>query len=80
MFRLVVDKRYHKLTIEPMGKMINSQKNNVTEKVTRHNDIIYVCLHRKPLKEKATEIKDQWIKDIEKELEEVKNTIIKTKY
>ncbi|MFK4167216.1 hypothetical protein ACI2LM_13300 [Paenibacillus lautus] len=39
-----------------------------TEEVTRYNDCYYICLKRDPLMQKGREIKEQWIAELEEEL------------
>lgn len=43
-----------------------------TEEVDRYNDCYFICTKRKPLVEKAEEIKQRWISELEMELESIK--------
>jgi hypothetical protein len=44
---------------------------NFTEEVVRYNDCYYMCANRKPLVEKAQEIKREWILELEDELNSI---------
>jgi hypothetical protein len=48
------------------------QNLNFMEEVTRYNDCYFICTNRKPLVEKAKEIKQDWILELEKELSAMK--------
>ena len=48
------------------------QRCTYTENVRYHNSNFYLCLKRKPLVEKAEEIKKSWIEETEERLEKLK--------
>lgn len=79
MFSLYHSKKEKKLEIKPI-KNNSLMVYNVTDKVTSYNDCYFVCNNRKALKEKATEIKNSWIEEAEKELNALKEIEIKNKY
>lgn len=45
---------------------------NFTEEVTSYNDCYFICSKRKPLIEKAKEIKQGWVLELEEELNSIK--------
>jgi hypothetical protein len=52
-----------------VSKVIKVLRNlNFTEDVTIHNSYYYICSKRKPLVEKAKEIKQGWILELERDL------------
>lgn len=44
-----------------------------TNEAVQYNDCYWVCLNRKPLVEKAEEIKEAWTKELEERIEKVKS-------
>lgn len=50
-----------------------------SEKVQEYNQYWYICTNLKNLKEKAELIKEKWIEELEKEIEEIKNIKIPKK-
>lgn len=44
-----------------------------TDEIKRYNDSYFICLKRKPLKEKAEQIKAEWIRDLEDQLQTVRD-------
>lgn len=46
------------------------------KEVKKYNENLYICLERKTLKEFAEEMKQQWIEELEQQLEELKNSKI----
>lgn len=52
------------------------QMHNFTEEVTRFNNCYFLCSKRKPLIEKAEEIKRKWVLQAEKELDQMKGIIV----
>ena len=51
-----------------------------SDEVTVYNDCYFICNDRKKLREKANEIKNEWITELEDELEKANNMKIKNKY
>jgi hypothetical protein len=45
---------------------------NYTEEVTQYNSCFFICSKRKPLIEKAKEIQNEWILELVKELETIR--------
>lgn len=43
------------------------------EEITPYNDNYFFCLKRKPLKEKALEIKQDWLAEAERNLQAIKD-------
>jgi hypothetical protein len=48
------------------------QNLNFTEEVTRYNDCYFICSNRKPLIEKAKDIQNEWLLELVKELETIR--------
>jgi hypothetical protein len=44
------------------------QNLNYTEEAVKYNDCIYICAKRKPLVDKAKEIQQNWVLQLEEEL------------
>lgn len=55
------------------AKKIMQNIGNFTEDVTCYNNNYYFCLLRSPLKQKATEMKQEWLKEAEDRAELIKN-------
>jgi hypothetical protein len=64
-------KRFEKAIVVSKAKKV-FQTCNFTEEVTRYNDCYFLCSKRKPLIDKANEIKQGWISELEEELSLVK--------
>lgn len=69
MYSLYFNRTERIIKIKKMGKVIMG---NPTEEVVRYNDLYYISTDRKALKKKALEIKEKWINETTKELEEIK--------
>ena len=78
MFKLYFNKKENKIEISPMGDTLMVTEAN--DKITLYNEYHYICNDRKSLMEKANEIKSNWIAELEKELNEIKEIKIKNKY
>lgn len=79
MFQLYYNRENKKIKISPLKNlMVNTDE--LTNEITFYNDNHFVSLDRKVLKSKAEEIKQQWIKEIEEELKQVKEIKIEIKY
>jgi hypothetical protein len=48
------------------------QNLNFTEEVTRYNDCYFICSNRKLLIEKAKDIQNEWLLELVKELETIR--------
>lgn len=79
MFCLYHSKLYKTIEIAPIKKD-SFMLSKVTDEVTPYNDYYFICNNRKLLKEKAIEIKNNWIEETEKELNALKEIKIKNKY
>ncbi|WP_097026160.1 hypothetical protein [Clostridium peptidivorans] len=79
MFQLYFNKKKKELKIAPL-KNLMIDKSKITNEVTRFNDCYFVSLNRKALKDKANAIKEEWIKEVEEELNQFKNLKIQVKY
>jgi hypothetical protein len=79
MYRLYVSKSERVLKVEPIGNlMIDTSK--ITDEPSWFNDCYMVCNDRKILKEKAIEIKNEWIQKAKEELECMESLEIKSRY
>jgi hypothetical protein len=66
MYILYFNKSERKIKVSKAHKSLLNL--NYTEKVTQYNDCYFYCSERKPLKEKAKEIKQNWIDELEEGL------------
>ena len=67
---------YHKKDegiIEVKKAHIGMRDCNYTDDVTCHNDCYYICLKRKPLIEKAKEIKKSWLDELEEKMRKIES-------
>ena len=71
MYTLYHNKKERIIEVKKASKAM--AKCNYTDDITSYNDCYYICLQRKPLVEKAKEIKKSWIKELEDEMEKVKS-------
>jgi len=79
MYKLYFNKREKRIEISPV-KNTELMALKVSNEVTMYNDCYFICNDRKQLKEKANEIRNEWIIGLEEELEKVNNMKIKNKY
>ena len=79
MYELYHSRREKKLEIKP-SKNKPFKDDCAIDEVVEYNDYFYLCSDRKLLKKKAEEIKNEWIAEAEKELEQLKEIKIKSKY
>ncbi|MCA1026986.1 hypothetical protein LCM23_12870 [Cytobacillus kochii] len=70
MYTLYHDKRTSVIEVKKARKALQSW--NYRKEVTKHNDCYFICLTRKPLVEKADEIKLSWILELEEALNKVR--------
>jgi hypothetical protein len=70
MYTLYFKKSERKIKLSKSHKSM--QNLDYTDKVTRYNDCYFVCSERIPLKEKAKEIKQNWIEEYEEALNSIK--------
>lgn len=75
MYTLYVSKSEKKLEVKKAKKVL--QNLEYRDHVTRYNNCYYICLKRAPLMEKAKEIKNNWITELEEELNALKAIEIK---
>ena len=71
MYTLYVRKEKMIIEVKKAGKGMSHCK--YTDDVVRYNDCYFTCLKRKPLVEKAKEIKESWVSELEEKLEKVKS-------
>lgn len=71
MYTLYVRKEKMIIEVKKASKAMSNC--TYTNEVVRYNDCYWVCLNRKPLMEKAKEIKESWISELEGKLEKVKS-------
>ena len=69
MYTLYHNKRERIIEVKRASKGMSSC--TYTDKVERFNECYYTCLKRKPLVEKAKEIKQSWIEELEEEIAKV---------
>ena len=43
------------------------------EEITRYNHCYYLCLYRKPLVELARQMRNEWIKELESQIDNLRN-------
>ena len=70
MYTLYHSKKMREIKVSKASKSL--QNLSYKEEITYYNDCYFICLTRKPLVEKAKEIKQRWIDALETELEEIK--------
>ena len=79
MYKLYINKEEFTLKIEPIGNLsIDAKK--VTDIPTFFNHTYMVCTDRKALKQKALEIKNEWICEAKEVLISLNAMEIKIKY
>lgn len=66
MYTLYFNRRLKEVKVKKANK--GNLKFPYSENVTKYNDCYYTCLTRKPLVEKANEIINDWINEINEEL------------
>lgn len=71
MYTLFHKKSECKIEVKKAGRGMSHV--HFTEEVSCYNDCYYVCLKRKPLVEKAREIKASWIKELEEKMDKVES-------
>ena len=73
---------YNKKTLELIIKpdKYNKIENMSDDKVYYWNENYYYATNRKVLREKANELKEQWIEETEERLNKLKELKVKTKY
>lgn len=69
MYTLYHNKRDRIIEVKRVTKAM--QNFTYTDEITRHNDCYYLCKKRKPLVEKAKEIKQSWVDELEQEIAKV---------
>jgi len=67
MYTLYVNKSTNTLQVKKARKAL--QDREYTNEVTLFNNNYYLCIKRKPLVEKAEEIKQSWIEECEQHLD-----------
>lgn len=70
MYTLYVNRKENKIEINKARNIF--QHLNYTDEVTRYNDSYYICSKRKSLKDKAKEVHQEWISELEEKLKLVK--------
>ena len=66
MYTLYHDKSKKEIKVSKAKKVF--QNLNYTDDVTRYNNCYYICKTKKPLVEKAEEMKRNWIDELEEQL------------
>lgn len=79
MFKLKADRERKEIEVSPISNN-DMMLDKCTDEITKFNSIYYICNDRKKLNDKAKEIKEEWIRETEKELEAVRAIAIKRKY
>jgi hypothetical protein len=75
MYQLFVKKSEFRIEVKPLSKTFRNIE--ITDQVEQYNDYYYFCKSRKALKEKALEIKSQWVKEAEDMLKRYESIEIK---
>lgn len=70
MYILYHDKKSGKIEVKKPKKILENL--NYTEEVTHYNDWHFICLNREPLVEKAREMQQTWIVELESALNKLK--------
>ena len=70
MYTLYFSKKDKDIKVSKAKKVMQNLK--YTEEAVQFNDCYYICVNRKPLVEKAKEIQEKWISEMEEELESIK--------
>lgn len=70
MYTLYHNKNMREIKVSKASKPLHNLR--YKEEVTYYNDCYFICLTRKPLVEKAKEIKQKWIDTLETELDQIK--------
>lgn len=77
MYQLYYNRERKEIKIKPLEKIFQRDNLLITEELYEYNDCYYFCKSRKILKEKAEEIKVEWIKELEEEINGLKSIEIK---
>lgn len=72
MYTLYHDKEKGVIKLTKARKAFQNSK-YFTEDITYYNCNYYFCLTRKPLKEKALELKQEWLEEAESRVQLIKN-------
>lgn len=70
MYTLYVNKTDNKIVVSKASKAMQNA-GNYTNEVRQYNLNYLICLDKKPLVEKAKEIRDEWIAEFKSKLEEL---------
>lgn len=70
MYMLYHNKSSWQIEVEKPKKVLENL--NYTEELTYYNEYYFICLNREPLVEKAKEIKQAWIDELESALNDLK--------
>ena len=71
MYTLYVNKEKMIIEVKKASKAMSNC--TYTNEVAKYNNWHYLCLKRKPLIEKATEIRESWISELEEKLKKAKS-------
>lgn len=72
MYNLFIDRKNHELKIKKVTNRRGHLLINYTDDVQYFNEYYFVCTDRAKLKEKAIEIKQSWIDELESDLEKTR--------
>lgn len=67
----------YKIEIKPLQAGFKKTFTELPDAPYKYNDCYYLCAKRKPLVNIATEMKQQWIKELEGKMELIKSIEIK---
>lgn len=77
MYQLYVNKKEYgnkyELKVKPLQAAFKKRDFVITDEIMRHNNNYYFCKNRKSLIEKAKQIKQEWINEVEQELGKLKD-------
>ena len=73
MYSLYHDKEKGIIKVSKTPRALQDIKHK--EEITFYNRCYYLCLHRKPLVELARQMRDEWIKELEGQIDNLRNLI-----
>ncbi|MEV5024776.1 hypothetical protein [Paenibacillus sp. LPE1-1-1.1] len=77
MYNLYASKDEGKLEVKLLRKVFYNLKDTITDEVTQYNGVYYFCSKRKPLVVYAEQLKQEWLREVEDELNRIKSIVIK---
>ncbi|OME55487.1 hypothetical protein BSK59_13505 [Paenibacillus odorifer] len=75
MYQLYHNKEEAEIEVKPIKAAFKNIE--ITDEITRYNQYYFFCNKRKLLKEKAEEIKAEWVKEAQETLDKLNQIMIK---